>query len=124
VTDSIPRDNYTNLRNAVFSSLGKYGGNEKIFKQVMDSMIVRHPELKEYEEKIESEHKEIKKARIDWLENRAIPKLEENKKKALDTILPIAVDWPAGFNQATKEVKYIHPMDYDDLKNELKVLKK
>ncbi len=122
VPDSIGVDDYSNLKSAVFASLGKYGGNEKIFNQVMDSMIIRHPELREHEDKIREEHKGIKQARIDWLENKAIPKLEENKSR--DSIIPIEVELPAGFNQTTKEVKYIHPSDYDDLKKELNTLKK
>ncbi len=123
-SDSVEGNAYSNLRNAVFASLGKYGGNEKIFNQVMDSMIIRHPELKEYEAKIRKEHEGIKEARIDWLENKAIPKLEENKNKSVDSIIPIEVELPDGFNQATKEVKYIHPSDYDDLRKELNTLKK
>lgn len=131
-TDTIPiaekpkakpeEERYQKVKESVFLSFYDFRADKDLFEESLDKMSKDHKEIQEEKEKILGDYDDLATLKKKWLEEKAIPAVEENISKGLQNP-KVIVDLPSELTPPTTVPKKVVVSDLNKLQSELELLK-
>lgn len=131
-TDTIPiaeksvskpeEERYQKVKESVFLSFYDFRADKDLFEESLNKMSKEHKEIEEEKEKILGDYDDLVNLKKKWLEEKAIPAVEENISKGLQNP-KVIVDLPSELTQSTTVPKKVVVSDLNMLQSELELLK-
>ncbi len=117
---------YNKLKKSVFLSIYDFSANKELFEKAVNKLAKENKDVAHHKNKIINDYDEIADMKIEWLEQEAIPAMEQATKslsKEEQKSKRLIIDLPTSLVVPTDKTNKTIVSDLDAMKKELNLLK-